>query len=697
MPSETITLRDSLLAGSTVSFETYTIDHINGSTVGNNETALDTLNGIIDQTSYAVNSLAARVASLNSKSAIICHHVPLATGVTAGMLVYYDATPGVAKYKPAVAALLAEPGSQGQSIAAPSCHVEGIVLSVEIVGTETQGTLMRGGYWQSSTVAGACLGENATAGLYYLSPTTPGTAVLDPGSHFRQPVIMYYGNGQFSLGLFYNAHDGHYHRSEILAENGNGVWATPGAGDAPEAPNSYVSWVYLDYGTELGELSNETTAVFYNGELQRTDWLPPEGSTVTKVSFYIKNGYLWSGLLDAPEPGSVVVFNHFPFSYNSPVVRAVESTNDSLTVQNKNGLILLTPNDFVSGSSSKNSFALSTIMGNKLIYTPVLTDAIAGPGINISKALDGTAYISEASKVGELLDAYSINHNGTTVESSGAIQKIVFPKGRASELIMYFPITGVNTPCKIFVWGMKMGTAAAALYTEAYFIEDPGTGTSVIPNTTAGASPAQINWRSAANENNLVYSELDTGITITGNGMLMARISTNNEVLGTAVSLFRLGFKLHAVADVTIAEDYVNNAITANMVAGDAVEAGYAVMVSANRLYVCTNTRVDTDNTNKCVGVAVKSAEANVVTTYMITGIMTYTAKVWRPTGSLDPEQIAAPGSSLYVGLDGKMVAVNDSDLQTFMQVSRFLQKVGTVLTPSLVQIGVESAVRGAE
>jgi hypothetical protein len=43
------------------------------------------------------------------------------------------------------------------------------------------------------------------------------------------------------------------------------------------------------------------------------------------------------------------------------------------------------------------------------------------------------------------------------------------------------------------------------------------------------------------------------------------------------------------------------------------------------------------------------------------------------------------------------MVAVNDSDLQTFMQVSRFLQKVGTVLTPSLVQIGVESAVRGAE
>lgn len=128
------------------------------------------------------------------------------------MLVYYNT--GDSKFEPAVAALLGTPGDQGQSVEAPSSRVEGMIISKDASGIT--GTMLTGGYWESATLAAACLGGSATAGTYYLSPETPGKAAKNTNGHLQQPVLSYYGNGKFSLSLFYMAHDNHFHGSAVL-------------------------------------------------------------------------------------------------------------------------------------------------------------------------------------------------------------------------------------------------------------------------------------------------------------------------------------------------------------------------------------------------------------------------------------------------------------------------------------------------
>lgn len=79
-------------------------------------------------------------------------------------------------------------------------------------------TILCGGMYKDGAVADACLGVNALAGTYYLSPdpASAGKAVLDPGQNLRQPVLQYMGDGKFSLSCFYLAHDGHQHASVQL-------------------------------------------------------------------------------------------------------------------------------------------------------------------------------------------------------------------------------------------------------------------------------------------------------------------------------------------------------------------------------------------------------------------------------------------------------------------------------------------------
>ena len=56
-------------------------------------------------------------------------------------------------------------------------------------------------------------------------------------------------------------------------------------------------------------------------------------------------------------------------------------------------------------------------------------------------------------------------------------------------------------------------------------------------------------------------------------------------------------------------------------------------------------------------------------------------------------------GQSLYINADGKLQPVNDIDAFWHGDANNpgvnFLQKVGTILTGSKIQVGIEPAVRG--
>ena len=421
----------------------------------------------------------------------------------------------------------------------------------------------------------------------------------------------------------------------------------------------------------------DTTALFYKGELQDT-W--SEGQP-----FKISQGNIWYMTdTNIPESGDVVVFNHYPFAYDTSVVRSVTSTDDSITVTNTNGLITLTGNDFIDGPVSKSSYAVSAINGNKLSYTPLVTDVVAGAGISINKALDGSVYVATFDKVGALMDAYSINHNGTTLISNGVLQYITFPSGRISNFVMVMPVSDITSPCNLYVWGMKLGANSAILNVNAQFIQDPTATTKSSVAVTGQTGTLIFDSDQADNANTLTYSEDSiTGCTVSGSGLLVASISVSTQPT-SQIQLLRVGFKLGTIsANVPTGDNVVeDSAITQTMQVGDdAISAGDAVMILNGKLTKCVNTPAGlNDTTNKCVGVATTDAVAGQMLTYIITGTMTLV------TGQ-------APGKSLYIGPTGALTVVDDVD--AFMSTVRYLQKVGTVLTGNKIQVNIESAVRG--
>lgn len=648
--------------------------------------AIDMLDSRIEQANTALNDLSLRVERLNTKSAIIRQHVPIATGVVAGNFVYYDAAN--ARFDKAQALTLAETTETGNTIEAPQARVEGLIIGVDAGGGDAlTGTMLCGGYWEDSTLVNTCLEDESTPrppGIYYLSPVTAGKATRNTYGHLRQPVLSYYGAGKMNLSIFYMAHDNHYHSSQRLDDN----WI-----DAAEVVGSTVNGVVItgpsnaqfvysgpfDYG--IGAIG-DTTAVFRNGVLQDTK------VGATNRVFVIQDNLLWYCDSNKPAPKEVTIFNHYPFAYDTSVVRTVVSASDAITVTNTNGLITIKGNDFENGAISKSSYAISAINGKTLAYTPVITDIAAGPGIVVSKALDGSAYISSASNIGGLIDAYNINHNGTTLISNGLYQYITFPASRRSSFIMMIPVTGITTPCTASVWGMKYGEIGITLGIQAQFIPDPTTTTqSAIPNEVY---TGDLQFASGEGGNSLVYSEVQlSGCTVSGNGTLIASVSVDLSESNVQVQLLRAGFKFGAItANIPITEDEMPS-ITQFLTAGEHIEAGTAVMIyndaGTSRLVACTNVNGSYNNTaNKCVGVAMHDAEYRDTLQYLITGTMTYTPETDLPL---------TPGQSLYIGTDGKLVPV--ANTTTFLTQANYLQKVGTLLETNKIQVNIEPAVRG--
>lgn len=661
----------------TPTFVTYQIDKLAGTTPDGSAAAVALIDSSLGQTENALNDLSGRIETLNTKSAIIRQHVPLADGVGVGALVYYDAVNMCFDF--AQALTLAETGASGQTIEAPQARVEGIVIATDLGSDPQTGTLLTGGYWEDADVTNACLNvdselaTDAAPGIYYLSPVNAGKATMETDGHLRQPVLSYYGAGKFSMSIFYMAHDNHFHASQVL----DNQWILVAGSTVESIAPAGAQYVYGgEYSYGLGSIG-PTTALFYKGELQDT-W--SDGKP-----FKISQGNIWymdDNLI--PGAGDVIVFNHYPFAYDTAVVRSVTSTDDAITVTNTNGLITLTGNDFVDGPVSKSSYAVSAINGNKLSYTPLVTDVMAGAGIDIVKALDGTVYVATADKIGVLMDAYSINHNGTTLISNGILQYITFPADRISNFVMVMPVTDITAPCNMTVWGMKLGAAAGTLRVLAKFIPDPTMDTKSTVAVTGQTGILDFDVARTDDADTLTYGEVViNGCTVSGNGLLVASISVT-AAPENQIQLLRTGFKLSTINSNVPSGDNVveDSAITQTMQVGDEdIKAGDAVMILNGLLTTCVNTPNGlNDTTNKCVGVATTDAAAGEMLTYVITGTMTLV------TGAL-------PGKSLYVDRDGSLTTVDD--VNTFMPTVRYLQKVGTVLTGNKIQVNIESAVRG--
>lgn len=641
-------------------FESFNLPRITAGVSGQN--AIAALNAPIQATEEALNALSARIGSLNSKSATVRHYVPISANTFVGALVYYNSEAGKGYFEPAIARLLGEPGTNGASVEAPESRVEGIIISKDASGIT--GTMLCGGYWESSAVVQSCLGTNATAGTYYLSPYTAGKAVLSPNGHLRQPVLSYYGNGKFNLNMFYMAHDNHFHGSAVLVQ----AWES--ASSVSATPPANAKWVYngaTDNGyVNLGELTKATTAVFHEGILQA-----PDGD------FVVSDGYVWCRLASAPQAGSVTIFNHYPFAYDSPVVRGVESTQSSLIVRNRNGLIQLTPNSFISGDVNKNALAVSAISDNVVLFTPVVTEVIGGPGISLADALNGSVVISSSQNIGMPKDAYSINHNGTAITSDGRFQYITFPSNRISEFVMYMPVSDVpeGNTLKAQAWGTLAGKGAD-FNVDMYVIKEPMKNGETFTLPTEGVS---TELKFIDPKGGLTYSESAGTVEFSQPVTLVAvvRLATTNSA---DIRMMRAGFKVNIkeasnVQDTTSGQLERTMAVTGTHIAGYSVSKYDLVFIRDGKLQKCMS--ADAASGNLCIGVAIMNATVDDDTDYIITGILQ------------DPAFNLIPGSPVYVGLDGRMTQTDPSVSNSAM----YVQKIGMALTSAAIQINIEPAV----
>ena len=497
------------------------------------QAAVDMVNAPIAATEAALNTLAARIAGLANKSAIVRKNVPMSADTHVGSLVYFNADPSAMRCEPALAKLRGIPGSQGESVEDPCSRVIGLVLSIDSQpdgANNVTGTLLEGGYWEDVNVVSGCLGSSPLPGTYYLSPVTPGAATQDPGGHLRQPVLTYHGSNRLTLGLFYMAHDNHFHGSCTLS----GEWESAGSPpDGLTPPIGAVLWYdpSTDQGMrDIGELSPQTTCVFHDGVLQG------ESS-----DFTVYGGYLWYKGATAPDTGSVTLFNHYPFAYGSPVVRSVESLNAALTIRMVNGIVFITQNDFEPGQTDNSPTAVAGISGKTLSMTPVVPEIIQGPGINVTRRSNGACVLSSSLQTGTPMDAYSVNYNGANLASDGTFLYFTFPKGRASSVVISMPVSGMpsDLDMKAVAWGCAAGSGAT-FSVNAYWLPLPAADT---PADMPSQPVALGNLNLAGAVGKLTYAETPAALSFTGNGQLVAEIAISG-VPANDVRLTRLGFKL---------------------------------------------------------------------------------------------------------------------------------------------------------
>lgn len=198
-----------------------------------------TFNAPLEYIEDALNALDTSIHGLNNKSAVLQWQAPVASDAKPGDLVYSEN--GV--FKRALAVLSQNKGIVGQAIEAPSCYVQGLVLSINT--TEGSAVILKSGYYQASdSLIASTIGVCAQAGLYYLSPTAAGKATLTPGWNVRLPVISYYGDGKFSVISNYFGHIGdgdaviRHLQSQTLAigSNSDGVVAIEVPAKTVQAP-----------------------------------------------------------------------------------------------------------------------------------------------------------------------------------------------------------------------------------------------------------------------------------------------------------------------------------------------------------------------------------------------------------------------------------------------------------------------------
>ena len=625
----------------------YTIPRINNSDRAN----ADTFNTPIASVESALNDLSGRISAITNKEAILVSGVTVSSDTSLGDLVYRNSGDGVCY--PAQALLDTVPGETGASLEAPEARVVGMVVGL----TPSGATLLMGGRYASSVCAENCLGAGAAAGTYYLSSVDAGKAVIDPGATLRQPILTYWGAGVFSLGLFYMAHDNHYHESITLTKG----WSSAASFTDMDVPLGAQYGYNISLDTELqklGDLSTNQVSVFRSGTLDHTFIITPEN--------------IWA--TTSPGTDRIDIFTFFPFVYNSPVVRGLLSGSDELTVYGSNGIVTIGLTPYVDKETVKSPTAISRIDGRSLTITPVVSSVTGVGNITVVQNSAGEVYIGESDYIECPLQAMEYNLNGTKKVSDNLYTYIVFPKGVESSVTMSYTLSNTpsSSPSDFSAWFQTLdaqGTVDVALY----FLPAASEDTPVtIPTTPLSTASIAVNSSDAL----LHYYEVGSAdrAECSGAGVLIATLTMNNTT-NSDVRVLGAGFKLYQASGSSSQPSSYNPSssyLVAEAPAGTAITANMVVYTQGGALYPASCTDQSTEG--RVVGIALNGASIGESVQYIIEGLRT------------DPSYSFTEGGLLFVGVSGAIT-------QTAPVSPAYIQRIGWALTEHTILVDVSGSI----
>lgn len=471
-------------------------------------------NAPLEYIQKSLNALEAKLDGLANKSAILQWNATVSAETNIGDLVYFDSQNGSC-FRPAIARLLGKPGSQGQSVQAPSSRVEGLVISLN------PAVILKQGYYQSNAVI-STIGTGASAGMYFLSPQTAGKATKDPGWNMRQPCISYYGDGKFSMLTNYLAHDNHHHSYAKLT-------TSVSASDYQGQDQKIGSICWIAPTEDIGQLSSATTAIFADGVLNNTDYQCTAHAVwykgTDKAAAYIQ------------------VFNVIPFAYGDSVVRSIAT--QSLDIQGSQGNLRINLPAYQITQNTFADSAISNIQGRYIQKTPVVSKITAGAGIYLNQLSNGIYNIASDQLVGSYLDATDVYMNGTQRVATSLLTYNVFPAGKQTSYTMSLPITNPsNQKYTVSIWLYSRGQASCTVYVTFYWI--PLLQTQATPIPTSGV---QTTIRLSNNTGNslLLQKTAIQQFSLASSGTLVAKLAVKAPAKDTYI--YRSGFILDAIAD----------------------------------------------------------------------------------------------------------------------------------------------------
>lgn len=611
----------------------------------------ETFNTPLSYIQTALNTLLNRLATIQSRDAIVRTNIP--TTASVGDLVYYNVASG--KFEPAQALIDSSTGYDGNPVLSSKAFVVGLVVEKPTLST---GTLWTGGFFESQSAADACLGLSALPGTYYLSSTTAGKATLTQQGPVSQPVLLYLGEGRMTFSLFHQPVTSHQHRSLTLS----GSWIAAAEITDHEVPSG---------GTFRYDGENDAQFSALGGLLPGSTVIFEDG--VMADDFIVLPDAIWYTGEIAPA-GTVVVVNHFPSAFESPALRGIVSAADRIILNNRNGVVTIRMDALITGAPAYSRYAVSGMTSRTASMTPVVSHIVGSNGISVSIDSRGVALVGLSGYVSNLLDADRVNLNGVAQVTQGIYTVYQFPAGRAASAVMSKPVSGISEEVSLgaATW-FEVVSGGGDLLVEVYFMPDPAPGaTGAIPVDDEPLHSYTLTIPATSGVVRRVECLETDRILVAGSGMLVARVSCSD--LAADMRIIRMGFILHQEGGDEFVDPNMlgaSSALVGTGTAGEALSAFHVVLTDAGSLFAVDPT--EASHANRAIGITMTGAEIGEQVDYMSSGTL---------QGAFD----LTPGEAIFVGAGGELVSAPPEG-------AMFVQQVGVALTAAAIQVNILDAV----